>query len=325
MLHMCLLLFGIFAICGIVCLSNVYLCLPTKHFFATVFSQIMHISRDSCKIVLWHFSQITLSWCNILFSCIWVASKLFPYAVMSKSILLVDVPLQYRHIFCLVVCNLHLASTASTGIFSPNNDLSHFLQINSFPVETTKWFESTWDITPLSELYLDALNMMHWDFVNQVCGNMYIYNDLCMLDSVWNQVMSCGIPLIVLCHCYSLLLYFHCHLHHWNSLCWNDHVAVLYDMACIWILYFSLLCTSLIMHQQHLSCLSYSSFLEILHNHITLSFFCDNMYKHTCTSLMYHVFSFFSPSTLFVSEWECFWPVKGISFVLIFFSTCICG
>ena len=111
---MCLLLFGIFAICGIVCFSNAYLCLPTKDFFATVFSQIMHISRDSCKIALWHFSQITLSWCNILFSCIWLASKLFPYAVMSKSILLVDVPLQYRHIFCLVFCNLHLAST---GIF----------------------------------------------------------------------------------------------------------------------------------------------------------------------------------------------------------------
>ena len=45
-------LFGIFAICGIVCFSDVYLCLPTTHFFATVCSQIMHISRDSCKIVL---------------------------------------------------------------------------------------------------------------------------------------------------------------------------------------------------------------------------------------------------------------------------------
>ena len=50
MLHMCLLLFGIFAICGIVCFSDAYLCLPTKHLFATVCSQIMHISRDSCKI-----------------------------------------------------------------------------------------------------------------------------------------------------------------------------------------------------------------------------------------------------------------------------------
>ena len=117
MLHMCLLLFGIFAICGIVCFSNAYLCLPTKHFFATVCSQIMHISRDSCKIVLWHFSQITLSWCNILLSCIWLAIKLFLYAVMSKSILLIDVPLQYTHMFCFVFCNLHLASTASAGIF----------------------------------------------------------------------------------------------------------------------------------------------------------------------------------------------------------------
>ena len=81
---MCLLLFGMFVICGIVCLSNEYLCLPTKYFFATVFSQIMHFRRDSFKIALWHLSHITLSWCNILFSCIWVASKLFPYSVMSK-------------------------------------------------------------------------------------------------------------------------------------------------------------------------------------------------------------------------------------------------
>ena len=92
-----------------------------------------------------------------------LASKLFPYAVISKSILLVDVPLQYTHIFCFVFSNLHLASTASAGIFSANNDLSHFLQINSFPVEIIKQFDSAWDITLLSELYLCTLNIMHWD------------------------------------------------------------------------------------------------------------------------------------------------------------------
>ena len=195
MLHMCLLLFGIFAICGIVCFSDAYLCLPTKHFFATVCSQIMHISRDSCKIVLWHFSQITLSWCNILLSCIWLASKLFPYAVMSKSILLVDVPLQYRHVFCVVSCNLHLASTASAGIFSANNDLSHFLQIKSFPVETTKQFDSAWDITLLSELYLDALNMMHWDLGKSdlwqhVHIQWFVYVGFCVKssDAMWNSI-----------------------------------------------------------------------------------------------------------------------------------------
>ena len=138
----------------------------------------------------------------------------------------------------MLFCNLHLAST---GIFSANNDLSHFLQINCFAVEATKWFDSTLDITLLSELYLNALNMMHWDLGKSGYGNMYICNDLCILDSVWNQVMSCGIPLIVLCHYYSSLLHFHYVLHHWNSLCWSDHVAILYDRACIWILYFSLL------------------------------------------------------------------------------------
>ena len=143
-----------------------------------------------------------------------------------------------------------------------------------------------------------------------------------MLESVWNQVMLCGIPLIVLCHCYSLPLYFHCDLHHWNSLCWSDHVAILYDMACIWILYFSLLCTSLKMHQQHLSCLSYRSFSEILHNHIALSFFCDNMYKHTHTSLMYHVFFFHHQHCLYQNE--CVSDLWRVSSVLIFSSTCIC-
>ena len=134
--------------------------------------------------MLWHFSQITLSWCNILFSCLWMASKLFPYGVMSKSMLLVDVPFQYRHIFCLVFCNLHLASTISTSIFSANNDLSHFLQINSFAVETIKWFDSAWDITLLSELYLDALNMMHWglgksDLWQHVHIQWFVYVGFC--------------------------------------------------------------------------------------------------------------------------------------------------
>ena len=137
-------------------------------------------------------------------------------------------------------------------------------------METTKWFDSAWDITLLSELYLDALNMMHWDLGKSglwqhVHIQWFVYVGFC-----GNQVMSCGIPLMVLCHCYSLLLYCYCDLHHWNSLCWSDCVAILYDMACIWILYFSLLCTSLIMHQLYLSCLHYSSFSEILHNHIAL-------------------------------------------------------
>ena len=214
----------------------------------------------------------------------------------------------------MVFCNPHLPSTASTGIFSANNDLSYFLQINSFAVETTKWFDSAWDTTLLSELYLDALNMMHWDLGKSgLWQHLHIQWFVCMLDSVWNQVMSCGIPLIVLCHCYSLLLHFHCDLHHWNSLCWSDRVAILCDMACIWILYFSLLCTSLIMHQQHLSCLNYSSFSQILHNHITLSFF---KWQHVQTHLYFFDVSclllFVSPSTLFILEWECFWPVKSI-------------
>ena len=74
---MCLLLCRTFVVCGILYLSDEYLCLPTKYFFASVFSQIMHVRRDSFKIALWHLSHITLSWCNILFSCIWVASNYF--------------------------------------------------------------------------------------------------------------------------------------------------------------------------------------------------------------------------------------------------------
>ena len=101
--------------------------------------------------------------------------------------------------------------------------------------------------------------------------------------------MSCAIPLIVSCHYYSLLIHFHYVLHHSNSLCWSDHV---YDMACIWILYFSLLCTTLVIHQQHFGCPKYSSLSQILHNHITLSVFCDNMYKHTHSSWIHQVFSF---------------------------------
>ena len=178
----------------IVCFSNAYLCLPTKHFFATVFSQIMHISRDSCKIVLWHFSQITLSWCNILFSCIWLASKLFPYAVMSKSILLVDVPLQYRHIFCLVFC--------TSGINSINR---HFFSQQWFITLFTDKFLScgnnkavwqcAWHITLLSELYLDALNMMHWDLGKSglwqhVHIQWFVYVGFCVKSSdvMWNSI-----------------------------------------------------------------------------------------------------------------------------------------
>ena len=119
----------------------------------------------------------------------------------------------------------------------------------------------------------------------------YAYG-LCILDSVWNQVMSYAIPLILSCHYYSSLLCFHYVLHHLNSLCSSDHVAILYDMACIWILYFLPLCTSLIMHQQHLGCAKYSSLSQMLHNHITLSVFCDNMYKHTHSSWIHQVFSF---------------------------------
>ena len=81
---MCLLLFGTFVIYDIVCLSDEYLCLPTEYFFATVFSQIMHVRQYSLKVSLWYLSHVTLSWYNILFSCIWGASKLFPYSVMSK-------------------------------------------------------------------------------------------------------------------------------------------------------------------------------------------------------------------------------------------------
>ena len=147
--------------------------------------------------------------------------------------------------------------------------------------------------------------------VNQVCGNMYIYNDLCMLDSVWNQVMSCGIPLIVLCHCYSLLLYFHCDLHHWNSLCWSDRVEILYDMACIWILYFPFLCTSLIMPSATFE-LSKFFFRNITQSHCIKFFLWQNVHTHPYLFDVSTLLLLVSPSTLFVLEWECFWPVKSI-------------
>ena len=43
---------------------------------------------------------------------------------------------------------------------------------------------------------------------------------------------------------------------------------------------------------EHLDCPKYSSLSQILHNYITLSVFCDNMYKHTHSSWIHQVFSF---------------------------------
>ena len=158
-------------------------------------------------------------------------------------------------------------------------------------METTKWFESAWDITLLSELYLDALNMMHWDLGKSglwqhVHIQWFVYVGFCVKlgDVMWNSIDSV-VSLLFITTIFSLwstplkftLLKWPCCNFVWHGLHMNS---------------FSLISTPLIMHQQHLSCLSYSSFSEILHNHIALSFFCDIMYKHTCTSSMYHVFPF---------------------------------
>ena len=84
------------------------------------------------------------------------------------------------------------------------------------------------------------------------------------------------------------------------SLCSTSFVFTLLKWPCcnfIWHdlhmnSFFSLLCTSLIMHQQHLGCLKCSSLSQILHNHAALCVFCDNMYKHIHSSWNHQVFSF---------------------------------
>ena len=104
------------------------------------------------------------------------------------------------------------------------------------------------------------------------------------------------------------LYIFYCYLCHLSSVCCHVCFVILYDMVCIWILYFPLLCTCLIVHQQYLCYLCYSSFLQILHNHIW-----DKIYTHTHTSSVYQLFSFFfhHQHCLYQNE-HISWPVKGI-------------
>ena len=200
---------------------------------------------------------------------------------------------------------------ASTGIFSANNNLSHFLQINSFVAEATKQFDSALDTTVLSELYLDTLNMMYWDLGKSglwqhVHMQWFVYLGFCVK---WGDVMCNSIDCVM-----SLLF-----ITTTFSLCSTSFEFTLLNWPCcnfVWhgshMNSFSLLCTYLIMHQQHLGCPKYSSLSQILHNHVTFSVFCYNMHKHTHSSWIHQVFSFSFHHHQCLYQNESGWPVKSI-------------